>query len=356
VVNENQRYYELFNKLKSERPDHSKLTANSNVLIVDGLNTFIRTWCAIPTQNEHGDHIGGTTGFLTSVGYAIRQFKPTRVIIAFDGKDGSASRKKIYSEYKANRGKNRLSRVNRVYGQLSDNEERRQMKRQLQITAKILSRLPVSLMLYPRVEADDVIGYVSRKLCKERSIIMSSDKDFLQLVDDETTVWSPTKKKLYTKESLYEEYGIPNENFLLFRMIDGDASDNIGGIKGIALKTLIKRFPIITGGKISMTDLLEYAQEQVDGGSKIKVYSTLLESADILKRNKKLMNLEKTLISGALKLKIVDNFNSHIPELNRLELQKKLIKEGMIDAMPSLPTWIQSTFKTLDRYAHESNG
>ena len=71
---------------------------------------------------------------------------------------------------------------------------------------------------------------------------MSTDKDFLQLVDDTTIVWSPTKKKLYNTKLVKEEFGIESKNLLLYRVLDGDKSDNIPGVYGCGIKTLVKRF------------------------------------------------------------------------------------------------------------------
>ena len=73
---------------------------NSRVLIIDGLNTFIRCWTSIPTLNDNGDHVGGVTGVLRSIGYTIRQTQPTRVIVTFDGSGGSKRRKKLFEGYK----------------------------------------------------------------------------------------------------------------------------------------------------------------------------------------------------------------------------------------------------------------
>ena len=62
---------------------------------------------------------------------------------------------------------------------------------------------------------------------------MSTDKDFLQLVDENIRVYSPTKKLMYDEERVLDEYGIPSTNFLLYRILDGDKSDGIPGIKGV---------------------------------------------------------------------------------------------------------------------------
>ena len=160
----------------------------------------------IRDRNDDGDHVGGVTGVLKSIGYAIRQTQPTRVIVVFDGKGGSQRRKKRFSGYKSQRESNKL-RVNRQYADLmNDEDERESMKRQYVWLNEILDYLPIQTMIYDGVEADDIMAYISTQLLKEneQAVVMSTDKDFLQLVDDKTIVWSPTKKKLYNK-GLFDE-------------------------------------------------------------------------------------------------------------------------------------------------------
>ena len=89
---------------------------------------------------------------------------------------------------------------------------------------------------------------------------MSTDKDFMQLVSNRVTVWSPTKKKYYFADTIKEEYGSYPNNFLMFRTITGDGSDNIPGIRGAGLKTLKKFCPQFSGQeKFTAKDLLDFA-------------------------------------------------------------------------------------------------
>ena len=96
------RYQQLFKELQKEKVTDPS-SVDDHIMVFDGLNTFIRAFGATPSTNEDGDHVGGITGFLFSIGKAIRDFKPSRCVIVFDGRGGSARRKKIYGDYKANR-------------------------------------------------------------------------------------------------------------------------------------------------------------------------------------------------------------------------------------------------------------
>ena len=79
------KYLSILNEIKEQGGSELGDNPNENVLIIDGLNTFIRVFSVIPTTNDDGTHIGGIVGFLKSIGYTINMFRPTRCIIVFDG-------------------------------------------------------------------------------------------------------------------------------------------------------------------------------------------------------------------------------------------------------------------------------
>jgi len=87
-------YKNILDSVEKEHSQNIDKHKNSRVLVIDGLNTFIRCWSSIPTMNDDGDHVGGVVGVLKSIGYAIRMTQPTRCIVVFDGKGGSQTRKK----------------------------------------------------------------------------------------------------------------------------------------------------------------------------------------------------------------------------------------------------------------------
>ena len=128
---------------------------------------------------------------------------------------------------------------------------------------------------------------------------MSTDKDFLQLVDDRVQVWSPTKKKFYFKDTIKEEFLMDSKNFLMYRVLTGDSSDNIPGIRGAGSKTLMKRLPILfEDKKISLDDIFNHIQDSNDG---TKLAADILSNKDMLELNHRLMQLEEVDISGRAK-------------------------------------------------------
>jgi DNA polymerase I len=341
-------YKNILNSVETERTQNIDKHKNSRVLIIDGLNTFIRCWTSIPTMNDDGDHVGGVVGVLKSIGYAIRMVQPTRCIVVFDGKGGSQTRKKQFEGYKAQREGNQL-RVNRAYaGMMNDEDEKESMKRQFVWLNEILNYLPVTTMIYDGVEADDVMAYVTTHLLKEdeQAVVMSTDKDFLQLVDDKTIVWSPTKKKIYNKKVVKEEYGIESQNILLYRILDGDSSDNIPGVYGCGIKTLIKRIPEITEEmEVSVEDLFNLCEtKKVETKGKIKLYNDILEAKEQILMNQKLMQLKDVDISGVLKMQVLDRFNQEIKHLNKIDFLKILLKYKVVNNFGDINDWTKSTF------------
>ena len=336
------RYLAILNELKSRTIDDSN--KNSSVLVVDGLNTFIRCYAASPVLNDDGEHIGGISGFLLSIGHAIKAINPTRVIIVFDGKNGTARRKEIFPEYKAHRNfKVRLNRAETVDKQ--DN----QLHQLIRLT-EYLSALPISIIIQDNTEADDVIAYIANDhFVDSHCFIMSSDKDFLQLITESIHVWSPTKKKLYYSDDVFEEFGVYPQNFALYKAIIGDASDNIPGVDGIGAKTLLKRFEIISQqDKLSVDQFMEY----VDGlEDKTKTLQVMKASKEVLERNMKLVQLSESNMSVTNKLKTQHLLEQPIPRFAKPTFHKMLIEDKMTTAIKNVDFWLREVVQKLDMYA-----
>ena len=349
----NGRYISILNEIKKSGGDSYSNNPNEKVLIIDGLNTFIRVFSVIPTTNDDGIHVGGIVGFLKSVGYAIKMLAPTRTIIVFDGKGGSNRRRKLYPEYKAKRTtKIRLNRVN-DFENIED--ERHSMMMQLSRCAEYLEKLPVNIVSVDSVEADDVMAYIAKQLLpKSKTTIMSTDKDFLQLVSDRISVWSPTKKKLYNPEKVLEEYKVTSRNLLLSRIFEGDQSDNIKGVMGIGTKTLLKNFPQLSDENVIMTR--EEVIKEAEKNKGDRFHNLILDGIDTIHRNHKLMQLQEVDISGNAKLKINKIVNGKIPELSKPNFQKMFIEDRMFGALPNMDSWIMQTWTKLNRFAKINNG
>jgi len=341
-------YKDILSEVSEEHKTNHLRERNSRVMIIDGLNTFIRSWTTNPTMNEDGDHTGGVIGSLKSIGYQIREFNPTRCIVTFDGKNGSQSRKKIHEGYKVGREKNRF-RVNRQYqGMMDEEQERLSMKQQFVWLNDILDSLPVQTMIYDGIEADDTIAYLTKHTQYDLDgevVIVSTDKDFLQLVSDNVKVFSPTKKKMYNRQVVFDEFGIWPENLLLYRTLDGDKSDNIPGIRGCGIKTLLKRFPELSEDRsITHEEFFELCEEKQ---GKIKMYDDILKAKDQLLMNKRLMELHEPHIPTNQKLQILDRFNENDIEFKKLDFLRVGQKYKVLQNWRDINDWLHSTFHNI---------
>ena len=342
----NKKYLSFLDKTKDDT--HKAVNhLNDRVLIVDGLNTFIRSFAVNPSLNDDGLHIGGLVGFLKSIRYSSDVLKPSRVIIVFDGKGGSTKRRKILPEYKGNRKvKSKLNR-NVDWG-TAPQDEQQSMKQQMGRLINYLEQLPLTLVSVDGIEADDTMAYISQQLLpKSDCIIMSTDKDFLQLVDDRVKVWSPTKKKLYNKQAILDEFGIPSRNILTYRILDGDKSDNIKGVPGAGLKSLIKYIPPITEDKdFTAMDLINFVN---NSDSKIKLLENIKKSSNLIKRNYLLMQLNKVDIPNHTKMKIQGALNSKIPQLIKYKFQTMFLQDKLSAQIKNFDSWV-TEFVRLDRF------
>ena len=336
---------EVFQSMDFSNKDEG-ITLNDRVLIIDGMNTFIRSFAAIPTMDENGNHIGGVTGFLKSVGYVIRKFKPSRVYVIFDGKGGSKRRREIYPDYKS--GRKPLTRLNRTYDMTTEQDEQDLMRYELVIVAKALMKLPITTITLDYVEADDIISYIAQHVVENggESIIYSTDKDFLQLVGDGIKVWNPVRKKTYIPETVLEDYTIHPNNFLLYRALTGDTSDNLPGIKGLGMKTLLKFMPgFATEEKLDLDDVITVAES-----SKSKVILKIVDQKENIQRNLILMSLLSVMMSDNNKLKVLNKINKPQLFLKKYDLTKLLIETNILPSMQNYDSWVVTTFNSLTRF------
>tara|TARA_R110000824_G_scaffold285823_1_gene473934 strand:- start:201 stop:857 length:657 start_codon:yes stop_codon:yes gene_type:complete len=193
---------------------------------------------------------------------------------------------------------------------------------------EMLNEMPIMQLVLDRVEADDIIAMVTQspKYKGWEKVIVSSDKDFLQLLDGETVLYRPIQKKAWTKSTVIEEYGISPENFVIARAIAGDKSDNLAGIKGAGLPTIAKRLDFLCEDKMHTLDSVYSHCANAD--SKLKFFERIVEGWETVELNYKVMNLTPPSISVQGRQKInyaLDNFEF---ELNATELKKSSVEHG----------------------------
>ena len=325
------------------------LGVNNRVLIVDGLNLYLRAFAVNGALNDNGVPVGGLTGFLRSLAYAIREVNPTRVIVVYDGQGGSQRRRKILPDYKANRKPGK--RITRWDAFKDAREEKDAMKIQFSRLIEYLDFLPINVISIDKIEADDTIAYIAHTLLDEDVTILSADQDFLQLVNERITVWSPTKKKFYTPRMVMDDYGVPAHNFLMYKVLMGDKSDNIEGVKGLGPKKLPKIVPdLLTQTTLDLDFILEHA-----GKGEEPMHKKISESETQLRLNEELMDLKNPPISGELKLQIARLIEAPINLLSRNDFIMMYSDDQLGNAIKSPDLWLREHFVKLNTLAKQTH-
>ena len=239
-------------------------------ILVDGNNLLFRSYYATAysgsiMRNSKGFPTNGLFGFVNMLNKIINEEKPEYMLVAFD--IGKTFRHEKYESYKDGRS-----------------ETPNELKMQFPVAKEILTAMGIKYLEVPGYEADDIIGTFARMIDENddfKGLIVSSDKDLLQLISNDVTV-KLLKSKDYiimTPASFKETYGIEPARMTDLKGLMGDASDNIPGVKGIGEKTAIK----LLSQYGNLDNLYEHLEE-IKGATKLKLEegeSSAFESREI---------------------------------------------------------------------------
>lgn len=268
---------------------------DDHVLILDGLNTLIRGFSVNKTITVDGVHVGGLQGFLKSLGSMVRMFSPTRVVVVWDGIGGAQNRKNIDEHYKANRAHTGVIHYDLYEDKKAESDS---LQSQADRLLDYLACLPVSYIKIDKLEADDVIAYVSKLYSKagRQVTIVSSDRDFLQLIDKNIRVYSPIRKVLFDHEEATKFLQVLPENYNIVKTILGDGSDGLVGVKGVGIKSLVKEFPeLLNNPDLTLDQFFDLCVERQQS-RKLSMFTKLLAGWHTVEKNYKLMDLSETVL------------------------------------------------------------
>jgi DNA polymerase-1 len=260
-----------------------------NVIIIDALNMFLRSYVISPHIDKKGWPVGGTIGFLKSLQKVARDFDADEIIVAWDGHEGSQRRRSMNKDYKGGRKPVRFNR--RMVELPPEKEEANKGYQQIRLM-EYLNEMPVIQLVADFTEADDIIALVINHPRYDgwKKTIISSDKDFFQLCRDDVQIYRPIQKKIVTKDSIIEDFKIHPKNFAVARAIEGDKSDNLPGIKGAGLKTIAKRFPyLIREDEYVVADIIRDCAMQ---SKKLKIHENIQNNEKLIKDNYAIMQLQ----------------------------------------------------------------
>ena len=138
----------------------------------------------------------------------------------------------------------------------------------------------------------------------------------------------PIQKEILNKNSILDKFGIHPKNFAMARAMEGDKSDNIEGLGGIGLKTVCKRFPMLKEEKsATFDDILNLCRKRLKEKN-IKVYDTVLDKEDTLRRNYNMMQLYTPMMSISSKKAVHETLENPDTSFNKTELMKYMMQDG----------------------------
>jgi DNA polymerase I len=339
----NKTHLDILNNLHEEST-LEPLHLNSRVLLIDSMNTFLRSFAVIPNVNAQGNHVGGLIGFMKSLGYAIKLIQPTRVVLVFDGQGNITNRRNTYAEYKGNR---KIKRITNWKAFDSLDEESASVTEQMMRLIEYLKTLPVNISIIDKIEADDTIAYLAQKL-KDDVVIYSADQDFLQLVNDRVTVYSPIKKKFYKQKEVFDEYGLWPKNFITMKCLMGDKSDNLPGIKGLGPKKLFKLYPELTGDE--KYTLKEAYQKATDNVEEHGLFGNIHLFKRQLEINYELMSLEDIELLEADQNDLDEIIKTEPFNFNKARFLAMYEKDLLGRGIPNVEYWLTEVFSQLSNY------
>ena len=324
---------------------------HERVLLIDGLNLFFRNFAMLNIVNEHGVHVGGLGGFVRSLGTLINAIQPTSVYVVFDGEGSATNRKNLLPEYKSGRNLSRITNWE-IFEDVGDEHDAKvdQIIRLIQY----LKCLPVKTVALDKVEADDIIAHLSYKLSTEHDsqcFIVSSDKDFIQLINNKITVYRPIEKDYYTPDTVKEKFGVLPENFLQYKVLMGDASDKVPGIKGLGAKKLSKLFPELGERVITLDEIIELSAQKHKENI---IYSRIVFEENNLKKTTKIMDLHNPMMDDLEKKFIEDLISKNSPVLNVETFLRLYQEDGLRHLIKNPEFWINNQFRTLNSYNNDT--
>jgi 5'-3' exonuclease len=219
-----------------------------SVLLVDGDNLLTIGFYGLKNHFYKGKHIGAIYHFVNTLRRSFETYHLDKIVVFWDGENGSESRRKVYHQYKENR-KSRLR----------SEEEINSYQYQKQRVKQYLEEIFVRQGEFDSCEADDCIAYYCQNSPNEKKIIYSGDGDLTQLVSEDTQIYNPSHQKIYKLNDIikYNHEEIRIENVTLVKMLCGDPSDNISGIKNMGIKRLLTLFPEIKEQPFTLEDVIK---------------------------------------------------------------------------------------------------
>lgn len=254
---------EITNK---EDPSEKKVA-----ILVDGSNFVYRAFYALPQLTDpSGNPVGAVYGFCSMLISLFDKHKSDLFCVALDaGRD--TFRRDIYSEYKTNR-----------------EETPADLKSQFPILIEACKAFGVPIIEIVGYEADDIIATIATKLAEENYEvrIIASDKDLMQLIDENIYLFDPIKSKIIKEKEVLEKYGVLPKQMVALQALMGDSTDNVPGIPGVGPKTAAKLLDKFYS--------LENIYNEIENVTPPKLKEKLIQNEELVRISEQLVTLCRT--------------------------------------------------------------
>lgn len=339
-----------------------------NTLLIDGSNLLEVSSRGDDRLSGTGKPTGGIFQFFLQLKMLLRKGNFRYVYVFWDGNQSGLLRYKLNSDYKANRDKEfedeeelsdymkavnaKINGMKQYFSKKKDPAKLAQIKKQKEIfhwqrevIIDCLEELFVRQCMCDKTEADDFIGYyVTHKKSNERIVICSNDMDLTQLIAEDVIVYVQSLKDFLTLKNYTKIEGINYQNVVLKKVLCGDTSDNIKGIKGFGEKTLLNNFDEITKRKVTLNEIIEKAKNINEERAKLKKkplkwaenivnrVTDGVQGNEIYEINEKIIDLKKPLMTDEA-VEMIENimYTPIDPEDRTLENLYRILLENDVE-------------------------
>lgn len=302
--------------------------------LIDGNNLYKIGYEGVRDLFSGNEHIGGIYHFINTIRKFLEEQNYDKVIVFWDSESNTSVRKELYPNYKTQRR-----------NEMSEDQEESYLHQRRRVK-QYLEEVFVRQLEVPNNEADDLIAQYCNIALDENITIFSGDKDFTQLISERVQIYSPNKKEYYKLGDMIslDKVDIPHQNVLLTKVFVGDKSDNISGIDGLGVKTLVKLFPMLQEKSCTITEILDNARLIGQEKKVPKIINKILTGEskngilgeEFYNTNIKIIDLGNPLVTDEAKELVEEVYKESIDPTDRgyKNLMKMMMDDGLFKYLP----------------------
>jgi 5'-3' exonuclease len=312
-----------------------------SVLLVDGDNLLTIGFFGVKNYFYKGEHIGGIYHFLNTLRRSFTNYRLDKIVVFWDGEDGSRTRRRMYHKYKENRRQ-----------RIRSDKEKESYTRQRRRVQQYLEELYVRQGEFEFCETDDCIAFYTQNT-SEPCIVYSSDGDLTQLVSDNVRVYNPSHRQLYEQNDIipYEKEDIHIQNVKIVKMMCGDRSDNIAGIKNMGIKKFLSLFPEVKVRPVTLDEIVDKSNKLFEEDKNNKTITNLLTGVtkygvfgeEFFSLNESIVSLDQPFLTDEARETITALINDELDPEGRSykNTMKMMMEDGIFTVLPkSDDAWI----------------